>query len=96
MAEAKSCYARALKILKAAVGPDDIRVISCHSHLGLLYRDQCKYAPAESIFKQTLAQFEQELGPTHPVVIASVENLAMLYKDWGRPRQAAEYERRRP
>ena len=53
-----------------------------------LYRAQGKYADAEPLHKRALAIAETALGPEHPDVAASLNNLAALYHDQGRYAEA--------
>ena len=46
--------------------------------------DQGRYADAEPLFKRSLAIREKALGPNHPDVATSLNNLARLYQDQGR------------
>ena len=41
--------------------------------------DQRKYAEAEPLYKRSLAIREKALGPEHPDVAKSLDNLAQLY-----------------
>ncbi len=43
------------------------------------YYAQGKYAEAEPLHKRALAIFEKALGPHHPSVAHSLNNLALLY-----------------
>ncbi len=46
--------------------------------LGLLCYNQGKYAEAEPLYQRALAIWEKALGPEHPNVATSVNNLADL------------------
>ena len=50
----------------------------------MLYRDQGKYAVAEPLFKRALAIWDKALGPEHPQVALSLNNLVLLYRDQGK------------
>ena len=50
----------------------------------MLYQAQGRYADAEPLFKRALAISEKALGPDHPDVAVSLNNLADLYDDQGR------------
>jgi tetratricopeptide (TPR) repeat protein len=54
----------------------------------LLYRSQERYAEAESLYKRSLSIIEQQLGPEHPDVATSLNNLANLYYVQGRYSEA--------
>jgi Tetratricopeptide repeat len=45
----------------------------------LLYDNQGQYAKAEPLYQRPLAIREKALGPEHPDVAASLNNLAWLY-----------------
>jgi hypothetical protein len=49
-----------------------------------MYRAQGRYADAEPLYKRALAINEKSLGPEHPNVANSLNNLAALYNDQGR------------
>ncbi len=48
------------------------------NHLGELYRLQGRYAEAEPLYKRALAIKEKFLGPEHPEVATSLNNLGLL------------------
>ena len=50
------------------------------NNLAELYRAQGRYADAEPLYKRSLAICEKALGPDHPDVATSLNNLAVLYK----------------
>ena len=62
--------------------------------LAELYRAQGKYAEAEPLYKRSLAISEKALGPEHPDVATSLENMALLYRDTNREQEAQELEQR--
>ena len=47
--------------------------------LALVYRDQSKYEEATVLLHDALAIRENTLGPDHPAVAATANNLAVLY-----------------
>ena len=49
-----------------------------------LRRTQARYAEAEPLYKRSLAIHENVLGPNHPEVAMSLNNLALLYTHQGR------------
>ncbi len=53
-----------------------------------LYRDQGKYAEAEPLYRRALAIDEKALGPEHPDVGQSLNNLAEGYHSQGRYAEA--------
>ena len=50
----------------------------------MLYEAQGRYADAEPLYKRSLAIREKALGPDHPDVATSLNNLAELYRAQGR------------
>ncbi len=50
----------------------------------MLYREQGRHTEAESLFNRSLAILEKALGPEHPKVGTSRNNLATLYQQQGR------------
>jgi tetratricopeptide (TPR) repeat protein len=60
----------------------------------LLYHTQGQYAQAEPLFKRSLAIWEKALGPDHPNVSLSLENIAELYRKTGREQEAEELAKR--
>ncbi len=64
------------------------------NNLGLLYYSQGKYAEAEPLFKRALAIEEKALGPDHPDLATTLENMADLYKKTGRLDEAKRFEER--
>ena len=49
------------------------------NNLALLYRAQGQYAKAEPLYQRALGIREKALGPEHPDVARSLNNLAVLY-----------------
>ena len=56
--------------------------------LALLYRAQGRYAQAEPLYNRSLAIREKTLGPDHPDVAATLENMEALYRKSGREKEA--------
>ena len=56
---------------------------SVHDQAGYHYR-QGRYADAERLYKESLALDEKNLGPDHPDVATTLNNLALVYKTQGR------------
>ena len=54
----------------------------------MLYRSQGRYAEAEPLYQRSLAIREKALGPDHPDVGTSLNNLAVLYQSQGRYAEA--------
>ena len=64
------------------------------NNLGLLYYNQGQYAQAEPLLNRSLAIMEKALGPDHPDVAVSLENLAALYRVTKRRKEAKVLEKR--
>jgi tetratricopeptide (TPR) repeat protein len=64
------------------------------NNLALLYAAQRDYAKAEPFYKRSLAIWEKALGPDHPNVALSLENLADLYRNTKRNNEAEPLELR--
>ncbi len=62
--------------------------------LGALYQSQGEYTQAEPLFERSLAILEKALGPDHPNVATSLENLADLYRATKRGSEAEALEQR--
>ena len=73
-----------LLVLVAAAGQDP-KSLDLQAQL---YRAEGRYADAEPLFKRSLAIREQALGPEHPDVAMSLNNLALLYRVQGRYAEA--------
>ena len=50
----------------------------------MLYHNQGRYAEAEPLYQRALAISEKALGPEHPDVAKSLNNLAELFRAQGR------------
>ncbi|MBT9136741.1 MAG: Photosystem I assembly protein Ycf3 [Firmicutes bacterium] len=50
----------------------------------MLYSEQGKYDEALPLYQRALAISERILGPDHPNVAGSLNNLAMLYSEQGK------------
>ena len=58
-----------------------------------LYR-QGRYDSAVVVAKRALQVAEQSVGPDHPTVATSLENMAALYRKTGREKEAEALEKR--
>ena len=75
--QAKIYFERALAILEAAYGPDDIKVASALMNLGGLERLRGSYADAVRYLERALAIRERVLGPEHAEVARVLGNLGI-------------------
>jgi len=64
------------------------------NNLADLYRTQGEYALAEPLYKRSLKIDEKALGPDHPSVATSLNNLASLYRATNRHKEAKDLELR--
>ena len=51
------------------------------NNLAYLYKRQGRYAEAEPLYLRSLAILEKALGPDHPSVALSLNNLALLHNN---------------
>jgi hypothetical protein len=54
----------------------------------MLYSTQGQYAQAEPLCKRSPAIWEKTLGPDHPYVATSLENMSQIYRKIGREKTA--------
>ena len=59
-----------------------------------LYKEEGRYADTEPLYKRSLAIREKVLGPDHPDVAQSLNNLADLYSAQGRDSDAEPLRKR--
>ena len=62
--------------------------------MAMLYYDQGQRRQAEPLYERALAIREKALGPNHPDVAESLNNLAVLYRDKGQQPQAEALHKR--
>jgi kinesin light chain len=58
--------------------------------LALVYRDQNKFKEALQLLTEALTIREKTLGPEHPAVAATLNNLAVLYGKKNRYKEAGK------
>ena len=58
-------------------------IVQCQPHRGV-YKEEGRYADADPLYKRALATWKKALGPDHPDVTQSLNNLADLYLAQGR------------
>jgi len=63
------------------------------NNLATFYCSQEQYTQAEPLLKRTLAIREKTLGPNHPDVAQSLENLASFYHYTRREEEAVAMEK---
>jgi tetratricopeptide (TPR) repeat protein len=62
---------------------DTLPIALMVNQFGLFLLARAEYAQAEPMFRRALAIYEKALGPEHPDVATSLNNLAELYHDQG-------------
>ncbi|WP_376797109.1 FxSxx-COOH system tetratricopeptide repeat protein [Thermogemmatispora sp.] len=71
--------------------PDAARLLE---QTGYYLQRSVAYREAEPLLRRALAIREQQLGPAHPELSASLYNLALFYEEQGRPSEAEALYRR--
>lgn len=79
VAEAESCFTRALAIRQQTYGPDSHAIVPSLNNLSALHDAKGDVDQAVELLKRSLAISEQALGPAHPEVALALNNLARLY-----------------
>ena len=87
-------YERALTIGQQSLGPDHVGVAPSLNGLGVIRREQGRYAEAERHFERALTIVEKALGAKHPNVAFVLNDLALLYSKQGKQAQAEPLYRR--
>jgi tetratricopeptide (TPR) repeat protein/transcriptional regulator with XRE-family HTH domain len=80
--QAELFYKRAQDMWEQMAGQEN-SPDSTLNNLGCLYLYQGKYAQAESLLTESLAVFDETIGPDHPERAYELDNLARLYRDRG-------------
>ena len=57
--------------------------------LAVIYLAQGKYAKAEPLYRRALAILKKRVGPDHPNIVKTLNNLAELYEKIGKRVEAA-------
>jgi tetratricopeptide (TPR) repeat protein len=76
------------------IGPNHPLTANTIHALADLYRQQGKYAKAESFYQRALAIKEQTLVPDHLSIEHTLEKYASLLRQMQRPEEAAQLEER--
>ncbi|MBL8627517.1 MAG: serine/threonine protein kinase [Myxococcales bacterium] len=88
---ARAAYQRAVDVLTAAYGPDDVHLAAILSDLGWLDADAGRGADAVVAIEHELRLEEAFFGPDHVQVAVTLSNLAALLLDVDRARDALTY-----
>jgi tetratricopeptide (TPR) repeat protein len=79
VAEAESCFTRALAIRQQTYGPDSHAIVPSLNNLSALHDAKGETDKAVELLKRSLDISEKALGGTHPEVTLALNNLAKLY-----------------
>ncbi len=75
-------------------GGDHQAVLEDNTALGrLLYRFRNDYTGADTVFQRSLRLAREHFGEHHPNTATVYNDLAQLYRDWGRPGEAESFSR---
>ncbi len=74
--------------------PTDLRWHRYHHVLGSLFDEQADYEQARDHQEKAIAIAEAALGPSHPQVSTSVNNLGLIFRSLGEPKVARGHFRR--
>lgn len=90
--EARQTLERARTIAESTL-PGSPHLATILNDLGAVYQTERRYADAESALERALAIRQTALGPHHPHVAVTVQNLVSVYKAESKCRQASTLER---
>ena len=79
LAEAESCFSRALAIRQRTYGPDSHAIVPSLNNLSALHDAKGETDKAVDLLKRSLDISEKALGNAHPEVTLALSNLAKLY-----------------
>ena len=79
LAEAESCFTRALAIRQQTYGPDSHAIVPSLNNLSALHDAKGETDKAVELLKRSLDISERALGGAHPEVTLALNNLAKLY-----------------
>jgi eukaryotic-like serine/threonine-protein kinase len=85
---AETLLQQALRIRRAALGPDHRDTLLSSNVLGLILRDEGKYPEAETVMKDNLSRKSRVYGPEAEETLFEMHNLALLASDQGKLRDA--------
>lgn len=90
LAAAESCFALSVNIKREQRTHSDAEVLRGEYNLANIYRDQGKYAQAESIYVEVLARRREKFRGDQRDIAFSLESLARLY--WREGRQELAFD----
>ncbi|XP_044174628.1 uncharacterized protein LOC114967919 [Acropora millepora] len=91
---AKRFASLALKLISHDTMLDDLYAASAHSLMGEVLFKMGKFEEGKRHFKRSLAIKQETLGPQHPSVATSYNNVASVLRDQGDLKKAKEYHER--
>lgn len=80
----------AIKMVKALQQDETPLLAEYMNKLGEVYHDEIRYEEAELFYTQAMEIWKRTLGPMHPTVAGSLNNLGLLAHDKGNDEQLAE------
>lgn len=91
--KAESLYSRCIELEGDRYDPDidNYEIVEYLANLGTVYQAQGRFEEAEAVFIRSLEYDIERNGSTRPSVWKSYKNLALLYSEMGREKEAAEY-----
>ena len=89
-----AAYQRAVDVLTAAHGPDDLHLAPILSDLGWFHADAGRVAEGLVAIEHQLALEEAHFGPAHPQVAVTLANVAQLLLELHRDREALTHAER--
>lgn len=94
LARAEPFFDRAMSIDSKLFGPKDPRVADDLSNWGMLRWKRGDYKEAEAMLQKVLEIQEGALGPNDPALVPTLDGLATLYTETGRPSLATPFQER--
>lgn len=92
--EVEAIYKRRLALAKEVWAEDPKNLATVYDDLGIFYILKDRYTEAEPLYKQAIALRETTFGANDPKTIERVEFYALLLRQKGRDKEAAQLEAR--
>ena len=93
--EAEALFQRALELCRRILGERHIETAFCELALGRFLRQERRFDEARALGEHSYDIFNDVYGPLHEYTLRSVDLMAGVYDDWGRPDDAAAWRARR-
>ena len=74
------------------LGPEHPYTLSAMTGLAWANNSLRRYDEAERLYRESLEVRRRVLGPEHPDTLNSMKNLIKVYKAWGKPEKASEWQ----